>query len=257
CVNTEQSNRIVRSKLRGISSDDACVGSGDTLPTPTLKVYSFGDLKCATRDFRSDMVLGIGDFGTVYKGWVDEKSLQPSKLGTGMMVAIKKLNPQSMQDFDEWQSEVDLFGKLTHPNMVKLLGYCWEDREMLLVYEFMQKGSLENHLFRRSAYTKSLPWDIRLKIAIGAAKGLAFLHASDSNYRDFKASNILLDGNFNAKISDLWLVKLEPSRGNATLQMAIGAANEMAFLNASYSIYRRAGDHPYIHSYILSFCIFS
>lgn len=73
------------------------------MPTPNLKVYSFSDLKNATRNFRSDMVLGVGGFGTVYKGWVDEKTLVPSKLGTGMMVAIKKLNPESMQGFEEWQ----------------------------------------------------------------------------------------------------------------------------------------------------------
>ncbi|KAL1566663.1 putative serine/threonine-protein kinase pix13 [Salvia divinorum] len=204
------------SRFSAAFSDDACVGgSGDILPTPNLKVYSFGDLKNATRHFKSDMVLGIGGFGTVYKGWVDEKSLQPSKQGTGMMVAIKKLHPQSTQGFEEWQSEVNFLGRLTHPNLVKLLGYCREDKEMLLVYEFMQKGSLENHLFRRNASTEPLPWDIRLKIAIGAAKGLAFLHASDSIYRDFKASNILLDGSFNAKISDFGLVKLGPSGGDS------------------------------------------
>ncbi|KAL0462372.1 UNVERIFIED_CONTAM: putative serine/threonine-protein kinase PIX13 [Sesamum latifolium] len=72
----------------------------------------------------------------------------PSKIGTGMMVAIKKLNPESMQGFEEWQSEVNFLGRLCHPNLVKLLGYCWEDKELLLIYEFMQKGSLENHLFR-------------------------------------------------------------------------------------------------------------
>ncbi|XP_042039664.1 probable serine/threonine-protein kinase PIX13 [Salvia splendens] len=203
------------SRFSAAFSDDGRAGSGDILPTPNLKVYSFSDLKNATRSFKSDMVLGVGGFGTVYRGWVDEKSLQPSKQGTGMMVAIKKLNPQSMQGFEEWQSEVNFLGRLTHPNLVKLLGYCWEDKEMLLVYEFMQKGSLENHLFRRNASTEPLPWDIRLKIAIGAAKGLAFLHASDSIYRDFKASNILLDGSFNAKISDFGLVKLGPSGGNS------------------------------------------
>lgn len=91
------------SRFSAAFSDDACLGAGDIPPTPNLKVYSFADLKNATRSFKSDMVLGIGGFGTVYKGWVDEKSLQPSKHGTGMMVAIKKLNPQSMQGFEEWQ----------------------------------------------------------------------------------------------------------------------------------------------------------
>uniref|UniRef100_A0A6N2LNY6 Protein kinase domain-containing protein n=1 Tax=Salix viminalis TaxID=40686 RepID=A0A6N2LNY6_SALVM len=94
-----------------------------------------------------------------------------------------------------------------------MLGYCLEDKELLLVYEFMQKGSLENHLFRRNPNIDPLPWDIRLKIAIGAARGLAFLHTSEKQviYRDFKASNILLDVNYNAKISDFGLAKSGPA----------------------------------------------
>ncbi|KAK6150297.1 hypothetical protein DH2020_015229 [Rehmannia glutinosa] len=198
-------------------SDDAHL-NGEILPTPSsMKIYSFADLRNATRNFKPDMVLGVGGFGTVYKGWVDEKTLEPSKLGTGMMVAIKKMNEESMQGFGEWQAEVNFLGGLSHPNLVKLLGYCVEDNELLLVYEFMQKGSLENHLFRRNDAIELLSWDIRLKIAIGAARGLAFLHTSDKQviYRDFKASNILLDESYNAKISDFGLAKLGPSGGNS------------------------------------------
>lgn len=84
------------------SSEDTCL-TGDILPTPNLKIYSFSDLKNATRNFKSDMVLGMGGFGTVFKGWVDEKTLAPAKYGTGMMVAIKKLNSESIQGFEEWQ----------------------------------------------------------------------------------------------------------------------------------------------------------
>ncbi|XP_076933436.1 putative serine/threonine-protein kinase PIX13 [Bidens hawaiensis] len=189
--------------------------SGEVLPAPDLKVYTYSDLKACTRNFKSDMVLGVGGFGTVYKGWVDEKTMLPSKNGTGFMVAIKKLNHESVQGFQEWQSEVNFLGRLSHPNLVKLLGYCREDRDLLLVYEFMQKGSLENHLFRRGSALQPLSWNLRLKIAVGAARGLAFLHSSDDNviYRDIKASNILLDGNYNAKISDFGLAKLGPSGG--------------------------------------------
>ncbi|KAF5791140.1 putative transferase, protein kinase RLK-Pelle-RLCK-VIIa-2 family [Helianthus annuus] len=194
---------------------EAASPAGEVLPAADLKVYTYSDLKACTRSFKSDMVLGVGGFGTVYKGWVDEKTLLPSKNGTGFMVAIKKLNHESVQGFQEWQSEVNFLGRLSHPNVVKLLGYCREDRDLLLVYEFMQKGSLENHLFRRGSAVQPLSWNLRLKIAIGAARGLAFLHSSDDNviYRDIKASNILLDGNYNAKISDFGLAKLGPSGG--------------------------------------------
>ncbi|KAK1432457.1 hypothetical protein QVD17_09354 [Tagetes erecta] len=196
-------------------SEDASPAAGEVLPAADLKVYTYSDLKACTRNFKSDMVLGVGGFGTVYKGWVDEKTMLPSKNGTGFMVAIKKLNHESVQGFQEWQSEVNFLGRLSHPNLVKLLGYCREDRDLLLVYEFMQKGSLENHLFRRGSTVQPLSWNLRLKIAIGAARGLAFLHTSDDNviYRDIKASNILLDGNYNAKISDFGLAKLGPSAG--------------------------------------------
>uniref|UniRef100_A0A0R0IAT3 Protein kinase domain-containing protein n=1 Tax=Glycine max TaxID=3847 RepID=A0A0R0IAT3_SOYBN len=115
------------------------------------------------------------------------------------------------------ESEVNFLGRLSHPNLVKLLGYCWDDDELLLVYEFLPKGSLENHLFRRNPNIEPLSWNTRFKIAIGAARGLAFLHASEKQiiYRDFKASNILLDVNFNAKISDFGLAKLGPSGGQS------------------------------------------
>ncbi|XP_044470798.1 probable serine/threonine-protein kinase PIX13 [Mangifera indica] len=191
--------------------------NGQNLETPNLKEFSFADLKLATKNFKSDTLLGEGGFGKVYKGWIDEKTFAPSKSGIGMVVAIKKLNPESMQGLQEWQSEVNFLGSLSHPNLVKLLGYCWEDKELLLVYEFMQRGSLENHLFRRNPSIEPLSWDIRLKIAVGAAQGLAFLHTSEKKviYRDFKASNILLDGYFNAKISDFGLAKLGPAGGES------------------------------------------
>ncbi|CAD5184205.1 unnamed protein product [Musa acuminata subsp. malaccensis] len=81
----------------------------------------------------------------------------------------------------------------------QLIGYCLEDEQRLLVYEFMPRGSLENHLFRRSSYYQALSWNLRMKIALGAAKGLAFLHSDKAKviYRDFKASNVLLDSVYN------------------------------------------------------------
>ncbi|KAF9601944.1 hypothetical protein IFM89_024278 [Coptis chinensis] len=168
--------------------------NGQILLTPNLRIFSFAELKNATKNFKSDTVLGEGGFGKVFKGWIDDKP--HSKNGSGYVIAVKKLNSESMQGFEEWQSEVNFLGRLSHPNLVKLMGYCGEDSELLLVYEFMQKGSLENHLFRRGSAVQPLSWSLRLKIALGSARGLAFLHSSEKqiNYRDFKASNIHLDG---------------------------------------------------------------
>ncbi|CAN1253725.1 Probable serine/threonine-protein kinase CST [Linum perenne] len=205
-----------------VDSETPMLSSGQILEWANLKVFTLTDLKSATKNFKSDTLLGEGGFGKVYKGWVDEQTLSPSKPGIGMVVAIKKLNDESLQGFQEWQAEINFLGRLSHPNLVKLLGYCWEDKDLLLVYEFLEKGSLENHLFRNmilvvegNARAEPLPWDLRLKIAIGAARGLAFLHASEKQiiYRDFKASNILLDSKFNAKISDFGLAKLGPAGG--------------------------------------------
>ncbi|CAH8387587.1 unnamed protein product [Eruca vesicaria subsp. sativa] len=184
---------------------------GEILSSPNLKAFTFNDLKSATRNFRPDSLLGEGGFGYVFKGWLDRTTLTASKPGSGMVVAVKKLKTEGFQGHKEWLTEVNYLGQLSHPNLVKLVGYCVEGEDRLLVYEFMPKGSLENHLFRRGA--QPLTWAIRMKVATGAAKGLTFLHDAKSQviYRDFKAANILLDAEFNAKLSDFGLAKAGPT----------------------------------------------
>ncbi|EER96629.1 hypothetical protein BDA96_02G189900 [Sorghum bicolor] len=175
-----------------------------------LRKFAFNDLKCATRNFRPESLLGEGGFGCVFKGWIEENGTAPVKPGTGLTVAVKTLNHDGLQGHKEWVAEVDFLGNLHHPNLVRLIGYCVEDDQRLLVYEFMPRGSLDNHLFRRSL---PLPWAIRMKVALGAAKGLAFLHEEAERpviYRDFKTSNILLDAEYNAKLSDFGLAKDGP-----------------------------------------------
>ncbi|OVA09053.1 Protein kinase domain [Macleaya cordata] len=184
---------------------------GEILASPNLKSFSFNELKNATRNFRPDSLLGEGGFGYVFKGWIDEQTFAAARPGSGMVVAVKKLKPEGYQGHKEWLTEVNYLGQLYHPNLVKLIGYCLDGDYRLLVYEFMPKGSLENHLFRRGP--QPLSWAIRIKVAIGAARGLSFLHDAESQviYRDFKASNILLDADFNAKLSDFGLAKAGPT----------------------------------------------
>ncbi|CAL1374530.1 unnamed protein product [Linum trigynum] len=186
---------------------------GEILLATNLKSFTFGDLKAATRNFRPDSLLGEGGFGCVFKGWVDENSLTAVRPGTGMVIAVKRLNQESYQGHQEWLAEINYLGLLYHPNLVKLIGYCIEDEHRLLVYEFMPKGSLENHLFRRASYFQPLSWNLRMKVAADAAKGLAFLHSDKAKviYRDFKTSNILLDSSYNAKLSDFGLAKDGPT----------------------------------------------
>ncbi|XP_059429659.1 probable serine/threonine-protein kinase PBL16 isoform X2 [Corylus avellana] len=119
-------------------------------------------------------------------------------------------NPLIAFTFNELKAEVMFLGQLSHPNLVKLIGYCCEDEQRVLIYEYMPRGSVENNLFSRVLLP--LPWSIRMKIAFGAAKGLAFLHEAEKPviYRDFKTSNILLDSDYNAKLSDFGLAKDGP-----------------------------------------------
>ncbi|KAI8006051.1 putative serine/threonine-protein kinase PBL9 [Camellia lanceoleosa] len=190
---------------------------GEILQSSNMKSFSFNELKTATRNFRPDSVLGAGGFGCVFKGWIDENTFKAARPGTGTVIAVKRLNQEGFQGHKEWLAEINYLGQLYHPNLVKLIGYCLEDDHRLLVYEFMPRGSLENHLFRRSSYFQPLSWSLRIKVALGAAKGLAYLHSPEARviYRDFKTSNILLDSNYNAKLSDFGLAKDGPADGKS------------------------------------------
>ncbi|OAY77534.1 Serine/threonine-protein kinase [Ananas comosus] len=181
-----------------------------------VNIFTYSELRAATKNFRPDQILGEGGFGIVYKGVIDE-SVRAGFEST--QVAVKMLNPDGFQGDKEWLAEVNYLGQLSHPNLVKLIGYCCEGTHRLLVYEYMACGSLEKHLFRRmfqfsvlNRVCLTMPWSTRMKIALGAAKGLAYLHAAERSiiYRDFKTSNILLDADYNAKLSDFGLAKEGP-----------------------------------------------
>ncbi|KAM3279509.1 hypothetical protein ACQJBY_046713 [Aegilops geniculata] len=175
-----------------------------------VKAFSYIALRFATRNFSPDSVLGEGRFGSVYKGWLDERTLSACQPGTGIPVAVKKLNSEGFQGHGEWLAEINYLGRLCHPNLLKLIGYCIEDEYRVLVYEWMPRGSLDNHLFRRGF--EPLSWNVRMKVALEAAKGLAYLHSVEVNVinRDFKPSHILLDTDYTAKLSDFGLAKNGP-----------------------------------------------
>ncbi|XP_057751175.1 serine/threonine-protein kinase RIPK-like [Arachis stenosperma] len=178
-----------------------------SLAGTNLHVFTLAELKLITQHFSSSNFLGEGGFGPVHKGFIDDKlrhGLKPQP------VAVKLLDLDGSQGHKEWLTEVVFLGQLRHPHLVKLIGYCCEEDHRLLVYEYLPRGSLENQLFRR--FSASLPWSTRMKIAVGAAKGLTFLHEAEKQviYRDFKASNILLDSDYNAKLSDFGLAKDGP-----------------------------------------------
>ncbi|GMJ07566.1 PBS1-LIKE 14, RPM1-induced protein kinase [Hibiscus trionum] len=205
-----QFQRLSMSDVSDLSSPLSVDDLSTSLLGSNLHVFTFPELRLITHNFARCNLLGEGGFGPVYKGFIDDKlrpGLKPQP------VAVKALDLDGLQGHREWLAEIIFLGQLRHPHLVKLIGYCYEEDNRLLVYEYMPRGSLENQLFRR--YSATLPWSTRMTIALGAAKGLAFLHEADKPviFRDFKSSNILLDTDYNCKLSDFGLAKDGPQGG--------------------------------------------
>ncbi|XP_052187876.1 receptor-like serine/threonine-protein kinase ALE2 [Diospyros lotus] len=173
-----------------------------TMPASLLSVKTFAlaELEKATERFSSKRVLGQGGFGRVYHGILED----------GAEVAVKLLTRNNQNGDHEFIAEIGMLSRLHHRNLVKLIGICVENRTRCLVYELVPNGSVESHLHGADRRKGSLDWDARLKIALGAARGLAYLH-EDSNprviHRDFKASNVLLEDDFTPKVSDFGLAR--------------------------------------------------
>lgn len=168
------------------------------------QTFTFKELAAATRNFRAECLIGEGGFGRVYKGRLDS---------TNQIVAVKQLDRNGLQGNREFLVEVLMLSLLHHPNLVSLIGYCADGDQRLLVYEYMPLGSLEDHLHDVPPDKEPLGWNIRMKIAAGAARGLEYLHDKANPpviYRDFKSSNILLNEDYDPKLSDFGLAKLGP-----------------------------------------------
>ncbi|KAF3441867.1 hypothetical protein FNV43_RR15782 [Rhamnella rubrinervis] len=187
-----------------------------------LRIFTVPELKSATKNFSRSAMLGEGGFGCVYKGSIKSSEDPSGKLE----VAVKKLSRRGLQGHKEWVTEVNVLGVVEHPNLVKLVGYCAEDDERgiqrLLIYECMPNGSVEDHLSAQSEIP--LPWAMRLKIAQDSARGLAYLHEEmefQIIFRDFKSSNILLDEQWNAKLSDFGMARLGPTEGLTHVSTAV------------------------------------
>ncbi|KAL0410504.1 UNVERIFIED_CONTAM: Receptor-like serine/threonine-protein kinase ALE2 [Sesamum latifolium] len=184
----------------GPSSPSFSLGSSMAAYTGSAKTFSSSDLEKATDYFNESRILGEGGFGRVYSGVLED----------GTKVAVKILKRYDQQGGREFLAEVEMLSRLHHRNLVKLIGICVEDRTRCLVYELIPNGSLESHLHGIDTETAPLNWSARLKIALGAARALAYLHEDSSPrviHRDFKASNILLEHDFTPKVSDFGLAR--------------------------------------------------
>ncbi|KAL0315768.1 UNVERIFIED_CONTAM: Receptor-like serine/threonine-protein kinase ALE2 [Sesamum radiatum] len=184
----------------GPSSPAFSLGSSIAAYTGSAKTFSSGDIERATDFFNETRILGEGGFGRVFSGVLED----------GTKVAVKVLKRYDQQGGREFLAEVEMLSRLHHRNLVKLIGICVEDRTRCLVYELIPNGSVESHLHGSDKERSPLDWSARLKIALGAARALAYLHEDSSPrviHRDFKASNILLEDNFTPKVSDFGLAR--------------------------------------------------
>ncbi|KAG4211069.1 hypothetical protein ERO13_A02G089600v2 [Gossypium hirsutum] len=179
-----------------------CLSTKVSMRLGGVKYFTFKEMALATDNFNSSNQVGQGGYGKVYKGTLPDKTV----------VAIKRAEEGSLQGQKEFFTEIKLLSRLHHRNLVSLVGYCDEEGEQMLVYEFLPNGTLRDWLSAKSK--RSLNFGMRLRIALGSAKGILYLHTEAHPpvfHRDIKASNILLDSKLNAKVADFGLSRLAPA----------------------------------------------
>ncbi|KAK9723764.1 hypothetical protein RND81_05G023800 [Saponaria officinalis] len=207
-----------------------------------VKEFTFKEMVRATNNFNRSAQVGQGGYGKVYRG----------TLADDTAVAVKRAAEGSLQGTREFLTEIHLLSRLHHRNLVSLVGYCGESGEQMLVYEFMPNGTLHDWLYGKSE--KTLSFSMRLRIALGAAKGILYLHREANPpifHRDIKASNILLDSHLIAKVADFGLSRLAPAiddEGDASHQVSTVVKGTPGYLDPEYFLTHKLTDKSDVYS---------
>nr|APU94835.1 leucine-rich repeat receptor-like protein kinase [Pohlia nutans] len=206
-----------------------------------VKAFTFEEVQRATNNFHIDSTLGRGGYGHVYKGLLPD----------GMLVAVKRADGGSLQGSEQFYTEIELLSRVHHRNLVQLIGFCNDQGEQMLVYEFMPGGNLRDHLIP----TEMLDYATRVRIALGTAKGILYLHNEADPpifHRDIKASNILLDQKLNAKVADFGLSKLAPTpemSGSTPEGVSTNVRGTPGYLDPEYFMTNKLTDKSDVYSF--------